>query len=57
MLLRQDQFKQIREHTCSNAINSLDLLLFYLGYHRSYSVLSDVKPKYQYILIQTYHQL
>ncbi len=42
MLLRQEQFKQIREHSLANAISSLDLILFYLGYHRSYNVLSDV---------------
>lgn len=41
MLLRQPQFKQIREHTFNNSINSLDLLVYYLSYHRSYNVLID----------------
>jgi hypothetical protein len=42
MLFRQAQLKQIREYTLNNSINSLDLLLFYLAYHRSYNVLLDV---------------
>ena len=42
MLFRQAQFKPIREYTFANAINSLDLLLFYMSYHRSYNVLIDV---------------
>lgn len=43
MLLRQAQFKQIREYSFNNAVNSLDLLLVFLSYHRSYSVLIDVR--------------
>jgi hypothetical protein len=51
MLLRQPQFKQIREQTLANAISSLDLILFYLGYHRSYNVLSDVNKIENFYLI------
>ena len=54
MLLRQPQFKQIREQTLANAISSLDLMLFYLGYHRSYNVLSDVKTKNKERILRKY---
>lgn len=54
MLLRQPQFKQIREHTLANAISSLDLILFYLGYHRSYNVLSDVIRKLFFSIVNNF---
>ena len=42
MLLRQAQFKQIREHTFNNAVTSLDLLLVFLAYNRCYKIISEV---------------
>jgi hypothetical protein len=43
MLLRHAQFKNIREYTFNNAITSLDMLIVFLAYHRSYNILIDVK--------------
>ena len=59
MLLRQAQFKQIREHTYNNAITSLDLLLIFLAYHRSYNILLDVliKTLLKFIQIIEYRRI
>ncbi len=42
MIFRHPQFKTIRELTFKNAISSLDLLLFYLSYYRSFNIISEV---------------
>ena len=43
MLLRQPQYKQTRDKTFNNAISSLDLLIIYLTYRKSFSLLTEVK--------------
>ena len=45
MLLRQPQYKQTREKTFNNAISSLDLLIIYLTYRKSYPILAEVSIK------------
>ena len=41
MIMRHPEFKKLRELTFKSAISSLDLLLFYLSYHRSFNVISE----------------
>jgi tetratricopeptide (TPR) repeat protein len=40
-LLRQKKYQQVRENTLNNAVSSLDLLLIFLTYRRSFTVLLD----------------
>jgi hypothetical protein len=42
MLLRQPQYKQTRDKTFNNAISSLDLLIIFLTYRRSFPILTEV---------------
>lgn len=59
MIFRQPQFNQIRELTFNNSINSLDLLVYYLSYHRSYNVLMDkfeMAMKYSFEQFYTWYQ-
>ena len=59
MIFRQPQFNQIRELTFNNSINSLDLLVYYLSYHRSYNVLLDkfeMAMKYSFEKFYTWYQ-
>jgi hypothetical protein len=52
MLLRQPQYKQTRDKTFNNAISSLDLLIIYLTYRKSFSLLTEVNVLISSFLIK-----
>ena len=51
MLLRQPQYKQTREKTFNNAMSSLDLLIVYLAYRKSFSLLTEVISCWEIVFV------